>query len=169
MDSFTNQLKIKTKEHFENTTPEQVYQNLLEAGYNPNTKYLYLTLKKKWFDLILFGDKIEEYREIKDYWIKRFYGLKGKNLKQTVLDLIIDNSYQPIHYDYIIFKNGYDKDSPQFTCECKEIKVGYGNVKWGAPNKLVFIIKLGNIFDIKNVKETKAQIKFNESETKCYI
>ena len=33
---------------------------------------LHLTLKKKWFDLILSGEKKEEYREIKDYWCKRF-------------------------------------------------------------------------------------------------
>ena len=28
-------------------------------------KYLHLTLKKNWFDLILSGEKKEEYREIK--------------------------------------------------------------------------------------------------------
>ena len=33
-------------------------------------KYLQLTLKKKWFDLILSGEKKEEYREIKPYWEK---------------------------------------------------------------------------------------------------
>lgn len=33
---------------------------------------LKLTLKKKWFDMIASGEKKEEYREIKPYWIKRF-------------------------------------------------------------------------------------------------
>ena len=46
---------------------------------------LYLTLKKNWFDLILSGEKKEEYREIKPYWEKR---LIGKT------------------YDKVIFRNG---------------------------------------------------------------
>ena len=33
---------------------------------------LTLPIKKKWFDMILFGEKKEEYREIKPYWTKRF-------------------------------------------------------------------------------------------------
>ncbi len=36
-------------------------------------KILKLTLKKKWFDLILSGDKKEEYREIKPYWVRRLF------------------------------------------------------------------------------------------------
>lgn len=34
-------------------------------------KTLHLNLKKKWFDMILSGEKTEEYREIKGYWIDR--------------------------------------------------------------------------------------------------
>lgn len=34
-------------------------------------KVLSLTVSKQWFDMIAAGDKIEEYREIKPYWIKR--------------------------------------------------------------------------------------------------
>lgn len=34
-------------------------------------KVLKLTLKKMWYDLILLGVKQEEYREIKEYWLKR--------------------------------------------------------------------------------------------------
>ena len=36
-----------------------------------NEVILYLTLKKKWFDLTASQIKQEEYREIKDYWVKR--------------------------------------------------------------------------------------------------
>ena len=35
---------------------------------------LHLTLTKNWFDLILSGEKKEEYREIKPYWEKRLNG-----------------------------------------------------------------------------------------------
>jgi len=36
-------------------------------------KILNLTLKKKWFDMILSGEKKEEYREIKQYWETRLF------------------------------------------------------------------------------------------------
>ena len=31
-------------------------------------KVLHLVLKRKWYDMIASGEKIEEYREIKPYW-----------------------------------------------------------------------------------------------------
>lgn len=34
-------------------------------------KILTLTVSKQWFDMIVAGEKNEEYREIKPYWIKR--------------------------------------------------------------------------------------------------
>ena len=34
-------------------------------------KTLHLNIKKKWFDMILSGEKKEEYKEIKTFWIKR--------------------------------------------------------------------------------------------------
>ena len=34
-------------------------------------KVLTLTVSKKWFDMIVAGEKTEEDREIKPYWIKR--------------------------------------------------------------------------------------------------
>ena len=34
-------------------------------------KVLTLTVRKQWFDMIVAGEKTEEYREIKPYWIKR--------------------------------------------------------------------------------------------------
>ena len=34
-------------------------------------KVLTLTVSKQWFDMIVAGEKTEEYREIKPYWIKR--------------------------------------------------------------------------------------------------
>lgn len=86
-------------------------------------KILHMTLKKKWFDMIFFGEKTEEYREIKPYWIKR---LSKK-------------------YDIIRFKNGYNKDSPWFDVELKEIKEGIGLLRHGAPIYPVFILKLGKI------------------------
>ena len=88
-------------------------------------KTLNLTLKKKWFDMILSGTKKEEYREIKPYWSKRF---EGKS------------------YDVIVFRNGYQKDSPSFSVKLLGIDVGYGKPEWGANDQMVYILKLGEIY-----------------------
>ena len=88
-------------------------------------KILHITIKKKWFDLIASGEKKEEYREIKDYWIRR---LKNKT------------------YDAILFRNGYSKNSPKLLIVYDGYHTGLGRIKWGAPEgKPVFILSLGEI------------------------
>lgn len=57
---------------------------------------LHLTLTKKWFDKIASGRKTHEFRLVKPYWTKR---LEGK------------------HYDRVVFKNGYRRDSPTIRVE----------------------------------------------------
>ncbi|MFK7947823.1 MAG: ASCH domain-containing protein [Saprospiraceae bacterium] len=98
-------------------------------------RVLHLTLKKKWFMMIAKGVKTEEYREIKDYWIKR---LKDMSLKE------------PFHafkdFDKIVFKNGYSKDAPTMIVEFKGIKIDKGFNEWGAEKgRLYFVIKLGKV------------------------
>jgi ASC-1-like (ASCH) protein len=87
---------------------------------------LHLTLKKKWFDMIASGEKKEEYRVIKPYWIKR---LRKKK------------------FDAIRFRNGYSKDAPVITVELRAMTRGRGIVEWGAPEHPVFILHLGEIID----------------------
>ena len=90
---------------------------------------LKLTLNSRWFDLVEKGIKTEEYREIKDYWLRR--------IKKPGLEVFK-------HFDFVEFRNGYSKTSPRITMECKGIKVGSGKVEWGAvENTQYFIIKLG--------------------------
>ena len=36
-------------------------------------KVLTLTVSKQWFDMIVSGEKTEEYREIKPYWVARLF------------------------------------------------------------------------------------------------
>lgn len=64
---------------------------------------LHLTLKKKWFDMILSGEKTEEYRDIKPYYNLRLIGRD---------------------YDTVIFRNGYARDAPSITIELKAIRFG---------------------------------------------
>lgn len=101
-------------------------------------KILHLTLKKKWFDMIASGEKKEEYREKKDYWINRLCDF----------DLCLKtNSYENFKgYTEIHFRNGYSKDCPKMNIECKGIRLGEGKEEWGAePGKKYFVIELGEI------------------------
>jgi len=102
--------------------------NTEELAKNKNSmNILYLTLKKQWFDLILSGEKVEEYREVKPYWSHRLH-------KKV--------------WDVINFHNGYSKNSPWFNIECIGFCCGTGNQKWGAPpDQDVYILKLGKIIE----------------------
>jgi hypothetical protein len=90
---------------------------------------LNLTIKKKWFDMIESGEKPEEYREIKDYYVSRFIDYDAMDFK---------------HYDAVLFRNGYSSDSPTCLRELKFIDIGTGIEDWGAVRgKKYFILKLG--------------------------
>lgn len=106
---------------------------------NP-VKTLHLTLKKKWFDMILSGEKKEEYREIKPYWFNR-------------LQYPFSEKYRP--YTHVKFKNGYSKSAPEMIVECLGIEKGKCKADWsyGAIEDH-FVIKLGKILETKNLVKT---------------
>lgn len=97
-------------------------------------KVLHLTLKKKWFDMIASGEKKEEYRETKPYWVKRLH-----------FDI-----WNTRPFDRIIFRNGYSKDAPRLTVEMKGMRIGKpktGLCEPGDETKDVYILELGKIID----------------------
>lgn len=121
-------------------------------------KILHLSLKKQWYEMIESGVKTEEYREIKEHWVKRLthftyeefetleeltsnlkFTAKGEWTPQEVLGYY---GAQLRCFDAIKFSYGYTKRT--MTFECKGITIGVGCKEWGAPNEDVFIIKLGN-------------------------
>lgn len=84
-------------------------------------KILHLPLKAKWYNMIESGEKTEEYREIKDYWLKRLLGTDA---------------------ELVEFRYGYTKRTMLF--EIEDLRIGYGKEEWGAPTNMeVFIIELG--------------------------
>ena len=121
-------------------------------------KTLDLVLKKKWYDMIESGEKTEEYREIKQYWIQRlmrqlsiyacnyekvdketelFYSEEPKLLKRAVWEggMIFKD------FDQVTFHLGYAKNRPSMTFELDKIKIGKGKSEWGAEDdKLYFVI-----------------------------
>ena len=107
-----------------------------------------LPLKAKWYDMIEKGGKGEEYREIKPYWVKRFF--KGLPAKwQATMDMAIkSNDFTPFYgikihpeYTHIRFRRGYTKGTMLFELDYITVNVGFPG--WGAPDKDVFVLKLG--------------------------
>ncbi|MBU4316105.1 MAG: ASCH domain-containing protein [Proteobacteria bacterium] len=78
-------------------------------------KILHLTLKKKWFDLILSGMKTDEFREYKPYWGKR----------------LVDDCGYGKHFDIVRFKNGYGNNVPVMDVEFKGIS--FTGPEWFTP------------------------------------
>lgn len=94
---------------------------------------LALPITRKWYDMILTGEKTEEYREIKPYYNSRFSHLFD-----------VDESGNPTSLDerQIVFRNGYSHDSPSFTANCTLTK-GEGHPEWGAePHKQYWILNI---------------------------
>ena len=130
-------------------------------------KILNLNLKRKWFDMILSGEKKEEYREVKDYWARRLLDILDPcGMEPGVLDEMVGDLCHPFnrhshvtellnHFgaefttlDAIRFKNGYAKNAPEFLIECKGVDVKNGNETWGADKgAFYFTLKLGKILE----------------------
>lgn len=117
---------------------------------------IHLNLKSKWFDLILLGEKEQEYREIKAYFIHLFIDKTNfKNWGDN--DFIRELEYHKLeilqlkNIKTITFLNGYAKNRRQILVELEKITIGKGKEEWGAEwNKEYFILHLGSIISHKN-------------------
>ena len=120
---------------------------------------LRLPLKTKWFEMTKSGVKLEDYREVNHYWIKRLMSKKYNNLypiEQEAIDGILkhlDPKYLVKNhckkYDCNIMTLGYPKSNDTekiLKLEHKGIEIRTGNPEWGAePNKLYFVILHGAV------------------------
>lgn len=94
---------------------------------------LTLPIKKKWFDLILSGEKREEYRKISPYYTSRF-----QNLFHADTDA-----------KEICFRNGYSSTSPSFVAVCT-LDIGEGKEEWGAePGQIYYRLHVKRISNSK--------------------
>lgn len=108
---------------------------------------LTLPIKKKWYDMILSGEKKEEYRENKSYWDKRF----RKVFLYACLSEYSDYPTLPYGFDEheILFRNGYSKNSPCFIATCT-LSIGTGREEWGAEkDKQYFVLTIHKIMEDK--------------------
>ncbi len=113
---------------------------------------LVLPIKKQWFDMILSGEKKEEYRDIKPYYTKRFL---HRGLLKEVVDVRSPQKEPKIVNDgqnYILFRNGYSATSPSFEA-LVSISIGKGNPNWGAEPGIKYYVL--HIKEITNTYKCK--------------
>ena len=99
-------------------------------------KVLTLTVSKQWFDMIAAGKKIEEYREIKPYWVARLLQNNSNIVDVRHLALALAGRTDLLkkyidaqrivlkQYTHVLFINGYRKDSPRIEKEIESITIG---------------------------------------------
>lgn len=93
-----------------------------------------LPIKKRWYDMILSGEKREEYRELKPYWEARFR-------KVFQMDPLTGTpTGQDEHI--VVLRNGYSKDSPSISALCT-LSIDTGREEWGAgPGKRYYVLTI---------------------------
>lgn len=118
---------------------------------------LVLPIKKKWFEMIKAGEKLEEYREIKPYYDKRLLNY----FEYTDYgSFVVINPYIK---KQIILRNGYKRESPSLLCLCT-LDMGTGKEEWGAEkDKKYYILRIKEAKEI--TKETKERRKNDRSRT----
>jgi hypothetical protein len=110
-------------------------------------KILHLSLKKEPFDIMVTGEKKQEFRKYSK-WIQSRIFDKDNNIK---------------NYDLIKFVNGYGKDKPYFICRFNGVKKSDVNIHIEYSNGLIikdlaindYTIELGDIVEYGNLKINK--------------
>ena len=115
---------------------------------------LILPIKKKWFDMILSGEKREEYRDIKEYYETRFQNLFGaitiypssifsdRSEFELLQGEAVPEEIRKDRVQEIIFRNGYSKNSKAIKARCK-LRIGKGKSEWGAePDKQYYVLEI---------------------------
>ena len=124
-----------------------------------DNKTLHLVLKRKWWDMIASGEKMEEYRDVCHYWATRLLDEQYRWYSQNIdypndfIDwLCFGLEHKDIafrSYENVCFHLGYTNNT--MTFKITSMNVMYGEVcrqEWGAePNKYYFVISLGERVD----------------------
>ena len=101
---------------------------------------LHLVSNTKCFKMILSGEKLADYREIKTYYGKLF----------ACGQIKIGGIYYEADQVVICFHLGYRKSNPTMLVECQGLSIGVGNPNWGAePNVPYYRLDLGKILVVK--------------------
>ncbi len=110
---------------------------------------LILPIKKKWYDMIISGEKREEYREVNNYWRTRIMGELG------FYDKINFENWKPVKIENVYIRNGYGNDKPTAKISAVVIR-GYGNPEWGAePGKKYYVFEILDVQELTNLMRSK--------------
>ena len=96
---------------------------------------LILPTKGKWYHMIEKRIKLEEYREIKPYYRKRFHTIG-----------LLDNYGLPtVNRVDVMFRNGYSGNAPSFVANVS-LDIKTGREEWGAePGKEYYALRIHEI------------------------
>ena len=114
---------------------------------------LELPIKGKWFEMILSGEKKEEYREIKPYYEVRFQNLFGVILLEQggiITEIIreVPGEIKREEVQEIIFRLGYSRNARKIKCRCT-LDIGGGKEEWGAmQGQRYFILRIEKVEEI---------------------
>lgn len=123
---------------------------------------LHLVVKKKFFDMIASGEKTEEYREIKPYYVSRFWNVKsvkGWDSNSFCRELIQCGNESELfnfikQFDVVELRNGYGYYAPKIIIDFEGIYIGKAKPEWSDNwQGDVFVIKLGKIILNKKGKK----------------
>lgn len=117
--------------------------------------------------MIASGEKLEEYRSVKPYWISRLCWHEFRLYKPNdIINLVRgrqlkkENILKCKFYDAVEFKNGYSNTSPTMLVEFKGLSIGKAKAKssdnWKGD---VFRIKLGEIYTLSTHCSTSESIR----------
>lgn len=120
---------------------------------------LHLNLTKKWFDMILSGEKKVEYRALTFYWANRLFDIDSKQIEG--FDVKEDFKCTPVAaaiqlrrhkqlkpFKTITFSNGMKpiEHLRRFEINFQSLKIDKGIQEWGAEkNEFYFCLHLGEI------------------------
>ena len=110
-----------------------------------NQKTIYLSLKRKWFEMIASGEKKEEYREIKAKYFDAFCEQLSVSEPNCSNDFGVGFHLNwPETYDKVVFTLGYpksDDNTRRIEFKNPRIRIDYGKTEWGAiPGRKYFVI-----------------------------
>ena len=92
---------------------------------------LLLPIKQPWYDMILSGEKKEEYRTFNSYYMVR---LRNHGLLER------DGETSTGKARIVMFRNGYSAKSPSFLAKCTvSVHIG-GRPEWGAEQGVTYYV-----------------------------
>ena len=134
-------------------------------------KVLTLIVNKQWFDMIVSGEKNEEYREIKPYWVARLFQNNSNIVDVRHLALALAGRTDLLkkyidaqrivlkQYTHVLFINGC-KGSPRIEKKIESITIGKPKKGLCSDNGLILSFLSLNLSDMK-VKNLPKKIYLN--------